>query len=317
LQLVKAQNATCADTLDTAQACVKECVDLPSLNTDRFDSIYGNLLTECVDQENVVDRAEQLQTCCKMASYDDLTCDTSMQDAQDCLIDELSDIKTTAVDYLSCIYSKRNSGDCPFANFCIGILAGGYDVGWENDNDFAVGNESNLAEIARNALTCDDMNDFGRNTCTTMEGCCKPCADKIAGVVNAVMDKLILPTYSILSDCGGNKTCDDYTNTTERRLEDSDGSLVGTTIINADDSILAAELAGECNDALVDEIVLFNKTYAATNFMECLYKKMGKIIAATEPATLEMEESSSISVSLGATSTTLFMIASTVYVIVA
>lgn len=301
----------CADKIDTAQACVKTCGSIESTNLSSTGEPYGNMLLECIDQQIDNDLTPQLESCCEMDSYNDTACGTSMQEAENCLTNELSIVKEKSVEYLSCIYEKNNNGECPFANWCVSLLTGGYDGGFTND--FGVGNESNLAELSRSAGTCEDMNVFGSNACSVVAGCCDLCGDKIAGVVNAVMDDLLLPTYSTLSDCGGNKTCANYTNSTARQLEITDGSVVGPTTINADNSVDVTGLAGECNDGLTNEIVLYNETYAVTSFFECLYKKTGKIAAETEP--IAQVESSSISLFLGATSMALSAIASTVYVI--
>jgi len=301
----------CAEKINTAQVCVKTCGAIASTNETSTGQPYGNMLLECIDQPIDNSRAQQLETCCDMNSYNDTSCGTSMQEAENCLTNELLIVKEKSVEYLTCIYDQYNNGTCPFANWCVSLLTGGHDE--DSVNNFGVGIESNLAELSRTAGTCDDMNVFGSNACSVVSGCCDTCADKIAGVVNAVMDDLLLPAYSNLTDCGGNKTCTEYTNSSARQLEITGGSVVGPTTINAANSVDVPGLASECNGGLIDEIVLYNETYAATNFLECLYKKTGKIAAETE--TMAQIESSSISLSLGATSMALSAIVSTVYAI--
>ena len=233
---------------------------------------------------------DQLGTCCEMNS----TCTTAMQGAKQCLEGELSNVTEASEDYLTCIYEKRMSNECPFANFCVSILAGGY--GSNATNDFGVGNEMNLGRTTREADTCEDMNIFGKNACTEVEGCCQPCADMIAGVVNAVVDDLLLPAYSNLSDCGDEMTCEDYTNVTTRQLENVDGPVVDSTIIDVENSPDVESLAVECNDDLVNEIILYNTSSAVSNFFGCLHKTMGKIVAETEANQIDSENSSGTSV---------------------
>jgi len=296
--------------IDTAQACVKKCVEIPSNNTSINGEVYGNKLLECIDAENT-NSAKQLETCCGMVSYDGLTCDTSMEDAEQCLIYELSDVKAKAEDYLSCVDAYRDQ--CQFAGFCVSVLTGGYGGGLMND--FAIGEGTSSANVTKNANTCNDMNNIGSNLCQTVQGCCEICSDKIAGVANAVIDDILLPLYrstnSTLINCGGNKTCDDYTNST-RKLANEHETVVDTKTINADDSVVVAGLAGECNGNLINGIIIYNETYAVTNYFECIFKKMGKIIAKTESTIIETETSSGISQSFIETYMVTLMVLSTI-----
>merc|ERR1712176_479075 len=178
-------------------------------------------------------------------------------------------------------------------------------------NAFGVGEEMNLGRMAALASTCEDMDIFGLNACGEIQSCCQPCADGIAAVVNSVVDDLLLPSYSNLTGCGGDKQCSYYMNTTARQLENIvESPSVESTISDVENSIDVAALAGQCNEDLVNDIVLCNTTSAASNFFECLNKKMGKIIAITGANDLEVERSSS-SIVCGVTSIALFTIVST------
>lgn len=301
----------CVEKIDTAQACVKTCGRIASTNKSSTGQPYGNMLLECIDQQIDSNRSQHLESCCNMNSYNDTACGTSMQEAESCLTNDLSIVQEKSAEYLTCIYDKYTNNECPLANWCVSLLTGGHEVG--SMNDFGVGNESNLAELSYSSETCDDMNVFGSNACSVVSGCCDTCADKIAGVVNAVIDDLLLPAYSNLTDCAGNKTCADYTTSAARQLDIADGSVVGPTTIGAANSVDVTGLASECNGDLIDEIVLYNETYAANNFLECLYKKTGKIAAETD--SIAQKESSSILFSSGATSMALSAIVFTGYAV--
>lgn len=295
-QIVRAQGS-CVNSTATAQQCVEQCLSTESLNVDSNGLQYGNLLFECIETVDSSVISNQLQTCCAM----DPTCTTAMEETNQCLQGELSNVREKSEDYLSCIYTERLSNTCPFANFCVAILAGG--IGSNATNDFGVGYDMNLGRTTREASTCEDMDIFGFNACTEIQGCCESCADKIAGVVNAVVDDLLLPAYSDLSDCGGDKTCSDYTNMALRHLENVDESSLGSTIIDVQNSPDIAALALECHDGLVNEIILNNTSSAASTFFECLYKNMGKIIAETEANQIDSDESSGIPAFRGAAAT--------------
>lgn len=301
--LMRVESA-CADKIDLAQACAEGCVE-----TATTDS-YSNLLTSCL-ANTTSNFAVELDACCG--------CETNMQEAETCLKSDLENLATKSENYLMCIWNSK--GLC-FADLCVGLFTGGYGDGlW---NDFAVGTDSSFASISRNADTCDDMTGIGFGVCDTIAPCCRPCEIELAGVVNAVIDDLLLGTYSNLTNCGGDKTCDDYMLTSSpslspttipasRRLEVEDElftGLAGTTsqtTIDAEDAAFVADLAKECNDGLINEMLAFNETYAIRNHFDCLYKKTGKIMAQTEP-----EESSSASHSVVGASISLSSVASIV-----
>jgi len=299
----------CASKIDTAQACLYGC----GCDTLDINNIDVNKLQHCISpSQQIIPNStffQQLDGCCG--------CNTTLTEAGNCLKneDEFEDIKTKSLVYLTCIYTENSpDGDngCGKPELCANILAGGYNQGYQND--FGL---NGLIQGVSNATSCEDENllEFVYDACEVVSGCCEPCASDMAGVANAVLKSFIFPTNSNLFGCAANTTC---VNSTARQLEiTDDSSLVGPTSINVENSLYVERLADECSDGLVEEIVLYNETYAANNFLTCLYKKMGKIVAETDSTTLESEQSSSISFFFGATSTVLFAIASTVYVIVA
>lgn len=315
----------CAQTLSTAQECVKQCVNIGSVKTDDDGVIYGNLLLECIDQAPLLNRAKHLEDCCGMVEAG--PCGASMEDANSCLTTELTNIRTKSLSYLQCIYNAKTtekaSESCVFANFCVNILTGGFGEGYTNDFKVGESNTDNsLAVISRNAQTCGDMDVFGYNACNEVKGCCEPCQDLIAGVAHAVTYDLLLPAYNTdgnFSDCE-EKSCDDYMKTTAtavpsgRQLEMEDASTDATMIV---DDAAVVEFAGECNDGLAQDIVVYNETFAAGNLFECLYKKMGKIVSETEQTAQGAKESSSVSFLLGATSMAVSAMASAVIAIIA
>mmetsp|Transcript_4384 Transcript_4384/g.5810 ORF Transcript_4384/g.5810 Transcript_4384/m.5810 type:complete len:131 (+) Transcript_4384:484-876(+) len=130
------------------------------------------------------------------------------------------------------------------------------------------------------------------------------------------MDDILLTTYgqpnvqscSINPLTGTDKNCSYYSDV-ERKLYDREGpSLVGPASID-----IASDLAEECNDELINDIIAYDESYAVNSYMDCLYKKTGKAAAELENAE---EESSSISLSFGPT-LVLSTISSIIYAIVA
>lgn len=296
--------SNCTEKIGVAQGCTKECVDAPY--TSGMD--YPNMLFYCLDLDAGTSRAQQLETCCGMTG----PCITSMVNADNCLKTELADVKSTALDYLTCVYNKKQDGTCGFANWCVAVLTGGSGTGYTND--FSLSGGSSLAELASDAETCSAMDVFGKNACATVEGCCEPCSDKIAAVVNAVTNDILLPTYGngAIIQCD-DKTCDQFTGAppapTRRQLEATDTDAT-TTTLDAEKMTEIVSLAEECNEALSIDIASYNQTYAAAQYIPCLYKNMNKILAETETTA---ESSSGFALFSGATSVAVAAIASTVF----
>lgn len=309
------EGQTCVDKIDKAQECVSECLDIPNGGNNTLNTWYGNQLTYCLDP--TIEQTESLESCCDMDSskgiwtYTATSCNGSLGAANDCLTTELADVKAAGVEYLECIADMYTIGFCSFANFCLALLAGGYGTGVA-EVDFAVGSASILADDFRNAATCEDplVTSFGKNVCEAGNGCCSWCNEELEKVVNTVMDDILLPTYSSLSDCGGDTTCQAYMDTTSQRDLEMVRPETTTSPENAE---LALELGSECTSTLSQEIVVYNETYAISNYFGCLGNKMAKIAAETDEA---KQESSGISLSLGPV-TTLSMIASAVYFVIA
>lgn len=303
--LYASAQTNCADKIGLSQACVKQCVDAPyTAGTD-----YSNLLTFCLDQDSEFNRAQQLETCCVMT--DD--CSNSMQDADECLKTELTNVKSAATEYLGCVYLEREAGvNCGFANFCIGILTGGAGTG--EDNDFSVGADSSLAKITEDAQTCSDMDIFGLNACEAVAGCCAPCGDKIAAVANAVTNDILLPTYGngSVTQCE-DKTCAAFSGVTPitRQLDMTDASSIDISTISSEKMTEIVALADECNNGLSIDIASYNTTHAIENYLPCLYKKMGNIFADAESK--KAAESSATAFSPGVTSAAVTAIVSTAF----
>lgn len=309
------EGESCVEKIDTAQSCLDQCVDIPKEGANTLGSYYGNQLAYCLDPTSP--QTESLEACCDMDgskgiwNYTATSCDGSLTAANDCLTTELATVRTAGVEYLQCIADYYTFGLCQFANFCLNFFAGGYGTGSDFGVDFAVGSTSSLADDFRNAATCEDpgVTKFGNDVCKSGNGCCYWCNDELARVVNAVMDDILLPTYSSISDCGGETTCEAYLNTTDQR----DLEMVAPVTTSPENADLAAELGTECTGTLSQEIVLYNETYAISNYFDCLGKKMAKIAAVTDEA---KQESSGISLSLGPV-TAISMIASAVYFVIA
>lgn len=282
--------ADCIEFIDEAQSCARECGKAAASNGN-------NLLVECAQN-----RTDDLASCCLMEG----DCFNSTTEAYACLDDEYDRVKEAAGAYFNCTLTPSK---CFFGGFCVSLFAGGYGTGAEND--FAV--------IARQADSCEDppLNSFGRDVCNVLGTCCSACEAEIANLVNAVLDDILLTTYgqpnvtscSIDPLTGTDKTCSYYTAVEERKLYSLGSELVGPASLADDNSELAADLTRECNDALINDVIVHNESHAVGNYFNCLYKRTGKAAAELENAA---QESSSISLSFGPT-LVLSTIASIVY----
>lgn len=301
---------TCVDHISNSQSCVSQCLYAPPT---KIGSVAGNLLIECKNQVQVaaVDLTYDglaLEDCCGMIPE----CKISMAGAGSCLTSQLPTVKSTSQDYLGCIYKASRTigaGGCSFAGFCVNAFTGGFGVSGSTNN-FDVGKTGDLAALTRGANSCDDMTSLYLNACDNAK-CCTECQAKIAEVVSAVTNELLLPAYNkALGNAEKCDTlCDDVLSASPsaapaiRKLEGESSTTV-TTSTSAEDNAEVVELATECNDGLKLDIVVYNQTYAVDNFFECLGKKVGQIVANADTdamiATQETQKestSSSISIS--------------------
>lgn len=318
-----------ATTISTAQDCVKQC-GVPA-STDGTT----NKLLECFDAHGG-DHAlfgESMESCCGMTADGMFpSCANSLTDAQTLLTNQLSDVKIAASDYFGCIYDNRLNTDtgCAFAGMCVSMLTGGYGTGLFHD--FDVGNSTttttanNLAQMARTATSCDSMNTFGYNACDAVKGCCTTCAPRIANVVHAVTNNLLLPAYSDTVQNCQSKTCTEYgvnmpspedppsrRRRHQRRRHMEGDTVIATTDVEEGEQQQDAEagvLAEECTTSLINNIVQYNETYASENFFECVFKKMGKIAAYADSQKMtESGSGSGSSSSAFSTSTSAIVVA--------
>lgn len=116
---------------------------------------------------------------------------------------------------------------------------------------------------------------------TTVSGCCSSCSSKIAAVVQAVTNDLLLPVYSrdtTALNCDS-MTCPDPAS---RNLEEGSTTTIMTSTGDDSDNDNGTDLATECNDVLAQDIVMYNESYAVDNFFGCLTKQMGAIISKAD-----------------------------------
>ena len=264
------------------------------------------LFQTCLDNNTPL--TGEFETCCQMGNY---SCSGSITDANATLSTSLLGIKSAANEYLSCVRDEkaRPDGNCGMADFCLRLAAGGTGAGAENDFDVGRNtsvNDNSLFVMARGAKTCSDMNPFGKRACSVLNNCCPTCQPLIANVVHHVTNDLLLPAYSTnVSDCP-EMTCDQY-NATRRFLEMT--TPVSAAAMPIDSDVNVEEMVDQCTNGLHADIVQFDEAHASEVFLECLYKKVGKIAFS-----ITDETASSSSNTVGVVSVAGFIAASSMMV---
>ena len=267
-----------AETISAAQQCLKDCGGEFSLDGTT------NVLQTCLADRNEAPMTMDFdfETCCGMTLGGDLAdCAGTLTAAEAVLTTRLVSIQSSAANYLTCLSENYGQATCRVPGICLISLTGGTGMG--DVNDFDVGGDNphatSLANLAQTTdASCTVMDAFGRNACDMVKGCCTECAPLIAAVVNAVTDDLLLPAYSdTVTTCGGDKTCSDYNVTLpagrhHRRLAANADPTTGSR---------AATYAADCTAALRTTIVQYNETYAAEQFMTCMFQKVGQLAVDT------------------------------------
>jgi len=268
-----------ATTISAAQQCLKDCGEEFSL--EGTTNVFQTCLADW-NQAAPVPMEFDFEPCCGMTRGGALAeCAGTLTAAEAVLTTRLVSIQASAATYFTCLSENYGQATCLFPGICLISLTGGTGMG--EVNDFDVGGENphatSLANMARTTdESCTIMDAFGRNACDMVQGCCTECAPLIAAVVNAVTDDLLLPAYSAtVTTCGGNKTCSDYNVTLpagrhHRKLAANTAPTTGSR---------AATYAADCTAALRTTIVQYNETYAAEQFMTCMFQKVGQLAVDT------------------------------------
>lgn len=278
--------ASCLTSISKAQICLRTCGN--AVPVGGVTLTITNLLLQCISND------ENLGSCCFPANTS-AECATSWTESSTCLTNTLTNIKDKSNEYIQCI---SQTGACQDASMCVVQLTGGAGV-VDSPNNFDV-ESSALQDMASNATTCSEMDTFLNNACTTVSGCCSSCSSKIAAVVQAVTNDLLLPVYNrdeTALNCDS-MTCPDTANAT-RNLEDGSTTTIMTSAGDDSDNDNGTDLATECNDVLAQDIVMYNESYAVDNFFRCLTKQMGAIMSKADVQAVDEESSSSSSFFIG------------------
>jgi len=312
-QVVYGDTASCLTSISKAQICLRTCVNEPPIGD--VPSTINSLLFQCISN------GENLGSCC-FPDDTNSECATSLSESSTCLATTLTNIRDKSNAYIQCI---RQPLACEMASICVASLTGGAGV-VGSPNNFDVGSLT-LQTMASNATTCNDMDTFLNNACDTVRGCCSPCSPKIADVVQAVTNDLLLPAYNRAAtafNCDSMTCPKPDTNATTgpvRDLEEGSTTIMTSTGDDSDNDY-GVDLAAECNDILAQDIVVYNETYAVDNFFGCLTKKMGAIMSKADDqavkenvqAVEEEESSSSSSFFFGMASLSTSVIASSIII---
>jgi hypothetical protein len=183
-------------------------------------------------------------------------------------------IKRTARQYLGCIQTKARADVCKFAGFgCVGQLVG------DKSYDFLDVLQAGAEQVTR--TDCSPLEDFVNGICGVSQRCCSQCNARMGVLASCLVNQFVLPlnfnaqgtTCEVLSE--GNEQCSlgDAVTAIGRSSANMDG----------DDSDVTYDLQGvnvdDCSDDLTMNFVVHNESYAVDQFMECIGKKMGEIIA--------------------------------------
>lgn len=274
----------CIDTLTDVQVCLRECVnknpvaewggavDFATNGASRlWQCLPGNgKLPEFTNPDPLVD----LMGCCEMSA----ACNATMMDARTCSKNSCmpSCIKTEAQSYMNCIVSKSKANVCRFAGLCVGQFTG-------NDAfDFA----DVLADAADQvtATDCSPMDAFVDSACDISNRCCDDCNTDMSSLVSCLVNDFLLP----LSSSGGAVECQisspvGGTCAVTGASAVAVGRGAGRQMENQTDEIaLEGADISECEDVLTFSFMVHNESYAVDQFVSCIGKKVGHIIAESE-----------------------------------
>jgi hypothetical protein len=227
------------------------------------------------DEDN---KLNDLVQCCEMNS----TCKETMVAAKKCATppsDPSDDscipscIKRTAANYLGCLQTKARDDVCKFAGFgCVGQLVG------DEKYDF----NAVLADAKQVTPTdCSPLDGFVNGVCDVSQRCCSQCNAQMGLLANCLVNRFILPLNTVSN---GGTTCEVLSQGNAQCSLGDPVTAVGRSADNVSDATYDLEGVeiDDCSEDLSMNFVVHNETYAVDQFMECIGKKMGEIIALEE-----------------------------------
>lgn len=230
-----------------------------------------------------------LMGCCEMTA----ACNTTMTAARTCATEGCipACVKTQAQSYMNCIVGKSRERVCNFAGLCVGQLTG-------SDTFDFVDILSDGADSVTGA-DCSPMEPFVDDICDISNRCCKGCNSNMGSLASCLVNELLLPN----SMSGGAVSCQISTPV------NGACAITGAAPISAgrdgggrlsEDLNLADTVdIDDCEEALTFSYIVHNVSYAVDEFMTCIGKKTGQVLADAE-----LEDTSNST--MGSSATTVF-----------
>ena len=199
-------------------------------------------------------------------------------------------VKNHAKQYLGCILNESNkniaagqdfSVGCQFSSLCVGQLTG------SDTFDFA----ATLAQDANRASVteCSSMDGFVDGICEISDRCCDQCNLWMARLSQCLVNHLILPA----SEADPGTQCDIRApvqggNVGQCRVTGLAGPTATGRSSATEEETASEEFdvegvdISDCEERLTLEFIVNNATQAADGFMQCIGKKMGKVLTEAE-----------------------------------
>jgi hypothetical protein len=271
--------------------------------------VDGSLLTKClfdggdIDKDfKVIDDIEELVECCEYFNDEvfDKDCEDSLEDAQLCLTECLDPcIQETSTLYLDCIDDNSGSSSCE-ATECFDELLSG-DL--EDDIDIDLEDlADNIGQLEVDDLEdCDSLEDFVDSVCDIGKDCCKKCNSELAGIVDCLINDVIIPFVAAelnvtVNECpidldkcelikeSGDKMRDlkereeevftQALSLPKRNAQTKRDKLKEKFVEQAKNRRLEGETSDDkvaaCQATMKSDIIATNMTYATNQYMECV-----------------------------------------------
>ncbi|KAG7356823.1 hypothetical protein IV203_001509 [Nitzschia inconspicua] len=298
----------CTDTLTAAQLCLRECVNKGPVaewgGAVDFQTNGASRLWQCLPGNGKLpqftnpDPLTDLMGCCEMTA----ACNQTMIDAQTCSKNNCLPpcIKRSAQRYTNCIVRQSQARVCNFAGLCVGQLTG-------NDAfDFAQTLSGAADRVTE--TSCSPLDSFVDGICGISDRCCDDCNANMATLASCLVNRLLLPN----SNSGGSVACQistpvgeacaitgasavsvgrvtdngDMQNNSQvdNLFPDENSAQVDSLFPDEEEEVVALDDAdiSECEEVLTFTFLVHNETHAVDQFMSCMGKKVGQIIAKSE-----------------------------------
>lgn len=265
------QCMSCMADLDDARDCLRICND-------------DALLAECMDPD-VTDSIEELVDCCKM----DRDCQDELEAAQECITECFpACLSESAKGYVDCVNDEDGNAGCS-KQTCLDSFINDLEDEIEGAPDDLLDFDSissKLETIDEDEIgDCANLVNFVDTVCDLGDDCCDDCTDELAIMMDCMINEVLIPYVAwekntTIDTCPMDlDTCALEGYSRKRALTQEDENFARAMALPKksqgakralEETNTSDEAVSACQDKMNLDLLMYNITYATTEYMACV-----------------------------------------------